>query len=111
MKLINVDEVIEKLKMAAEPYTINPEADYFVDDFVDGLGMAYSVILNTPTVDAIPVEWIENLINEIDKSICNLELETKYDYQVLAHALERRIFLAGLIRYWRKQNETSDSNN
>ena len=65
MRIINADEVTEKLKMAAEPYTINTE-DHFADDFVDGLGMAYCIISNTPTVDAITYEWIKTYVKQFE---------------------------------------------
>ena len=78
MRLINADELIEKVK-------------------VDGLGFrTYYAILNTPTVDAVSIEWLEEKYKD---------LEYSYSFGATDELKSRMDGIRYAINLWRKENE------
>lgn len=60
MRLINADKVVDEF-VKIVPYIIESETEKAYDR---GLTLGYFIVQNAPTVDAIPIEWIEKYVKK-----------------------------------------------
>lgn len=82
-RLINANDLIDDIRKNSE--------SYFADDF------AHEWVDKQPTIEAIPVEWIEKQSNRI--KMC---AETVYDITYAKQLLK-------LIKQWRRENDDHKS--
>lgn len=66
MKLVDGDYITEGLSHFNDRVNGDPH-------FINGIETAKEMIENTPTVDAVPVEWIESMLQDWKKSGASFE--------------------------------------
>ncbi len=72
MGLINADDMIKSLM----DMTFYDEEGHIIDDYEDRLAIVKSFVDPVPTVEAIPIAWIEKyaeLLSTIDRTFCKLQ--------------------------------------
>ena len=90
MRLIDVDELIAKLKK--DP----------LFEIVEQYGIS-GVIEAQPTVDAVPIEWIKKRIKGLRGQLVNVDEDDKDLIWDLRTKIDE---LSGIVEYWRKYHET-----
>ena len=94
MRLIDADKAYDNILEASEG------GNYVDMDAVD-TGLSW-----TPTVEAIPVEWIKEwFADELDLNNFEEYLEPPYDLSIYVQSI-----LEQMMDDWRKENESSISN-
>lgn len=95
MRLIDAHKV--QMKLFEECQNIR----YFDKDrkksqiFADGLDFAWVMLDNQPTVEAIPIEWINHYLKELKE-----EIELDSDYSAYCGIAEMK-------KCWERENETN----
>lgn len=66
MRLINADEL--------EVYSVTVPEDCDIESYMEGAGDVLEIIDKMPTIEAIPVEWIEKYIYKHGLYTCAMEV-------------------------------------
>lgn len=95
-RLVNADDMIESLM----DMTFYDDEGYIIDDYEDRLAIVKSFVDSFPTVDAVPVSFIQQRIDELAE-LAEFEFESSGGYTGKAHT---QIYeLRRLINYWKEE--------
>lgn len=92
----NGDHIYEECPLILLPATLTIDEKFINQNWENTLGsfVMREDIKNMPTIDAIPVEWIENYAKE--------------NYPIWDRHAPIRAFYTNMIKVWRKENESNN---
>lgn len=97
MRLIDIeDEILKK--------------NLFMKQLEGGLSAkrAIRLFMNQPTVEAIPIDYIENWLKELRKSLRNVQMSIPTYNDTMNKLYEFEIVIHTMIYDWRKENERNN---
>ena len=78
---------------------------------METIDMLINAFHNSYCCDAIPIKYIEDLMQGMYSQINVRNIEGEYDLQIALDTMSRYNALKWLIRYWRKENEQTNETN
>ena len=73
-----------------------------------GMSIAYNLICDVPTIEAIPISWIEEWCKCLRENVDNISYENFNMYQEgYEDCLKMERLLSMMINDWRKENDTN----
>lgn len=102
-RLINADDMIKSLM----DMTFYDEEGHMIDDYEDRLAIVKSYVDPVPTVEAVPVSYIQQRIDRL-RLLAEYEAEANGGY--IGRSYMAKFELEELINYWKAEREQDEKN-